>query len=51
MRPELDRYSSDMLDDDDYGVMTAHQRREAERALSRYDKENNRLTRGADLLR
>eukprot|EP01127_Copromyxa_protea_P005769 TRINITY_DN15628_c0_g1_i1.p1 TRINITY_DN15628_c0_g1~~TRINITY_DN15628_c0_g1_i1.p1 ORF type:complete len:893 (-),score=185.87 TRINITY_DN15628_c0_g1_i1:37-2541(-) len=49
-RPELDRYSSDMLDEEDYGDMPLNQRRLAEKAMQTWDKQNNRQTRGRDLL-
>lgn len=51
INPELDRYSSDMLDEEDYGAMSAAQRKAAERALASYDKEHQRHNRGLDLLR
>jgi hypothetical protein len=50
-RPELDRYSSDMLDEEEYGQLSAYQRRAAEKQMALYDKENNKSHRGRDLLR
>lgn len=51
-RPELDRYSSDILDDADYAVMTAEQKRLADLEIRQKEKEMGQFRgRGLALLR